>query len=143
MDESALMECAAEVVMGNKLELVLRGVAECVTQVELEALLKAKAQPTAYIGFEPSGLLHAGSLVPMLQVRDLISAGVRVTVLLADWHGDINHKREGDWDALHAGVEYQRQMFDIFAPGTEFMTASDLVRSDGYWERVQRGAGHA
>ncbi len=136
MDESTLMECAGEVVMGNRLDLVLRGVAECVTQVELEALLEAKAQPMAYIGFEPSGLLHAGSLVPMLKVRDLIAAGFRVTVLLADWHGYINNKLDGDWDALHAGVEYQRQMFGTFAPGTEFLTASELVRSDGYWERV-------
>ena len=140
MDKSTLMECAGEVVMGNRLDLVLRGVAECVTQVELEALLEAKAQPTAYIGFEPSGLLHAGTLVPMLKVRDLITAGFRVTVLLADWHGYINNKLDGDWDALHTGVEYQRQMFSIFAPGAEFLTASELVRSDGYWEQVLRVA---
>ena len=140
MDESTLMERAGEVVMGNQLEIILRGVAECVTQAELEALLDAKKEPAAYIGFEPSGLLHAGTLVPMLKVRDLIAAGFRVTVLLADWHGYINNKLDGDWDALRAGVEYQRQMFGAFAPGAEFQTASELVRSDGYWERVLRVA---
>ena len=126
--------------MAERLAMVLRGAAECVTQPELESLLEAKAEPTAYVGFEPSGLLHAGSLVPMLKVRDLISAGFRVTVLLADWHGYINNKLGGDWDALRAGVEYQRQMFGAFAPGAEFQTASELVRSDGYWEMVLRVA---
>ena len=140
MTESILMERAGEAGMGNRLEIVLRGGAECVTQVELEALLDAKKEPAAYIGFEPSGLLHAGTLVPMLKVRDLIAAGVRVTVLLADWHGYINNKLDGDWDALRAGVEYQRQMFGAFAPGAEFQTASELVHSDGYWERVLRVA---
>ena len=108
MDESTLMERAGEVVMGNQLEIILRGVAECVTQAELEALLDAKKEPTAYIGFEPSGLLHAGTLVPMLKVRDLIAAGFRVTVLLADWHGYINNKLDSDWDGRYLGGRVQR-----------------------------------
>ena len=55
--------------------LVLRGVEECVTDDELEELIKNNRKPKAYVGFEPSGLLHAGSLVPMLKVRELIEAG--------------------------------------------------------------------
>ena len=54
---------------------ILRGVAECVTEDELELLLSSKDTPKAYVGFEPSGLLHAGSLVPMLKCRDLIESG--------------------------------------------------------------------
>ena len=117
---------------------ILRGVAECVTEDELELLLSSKDTPKAYVGFEPSGLLHAGSLVPMLKCRDLIESGFQVTILLADWHGYINDKLGGDWENLRAGVEYQRQMFSVFCPGVQFNTASELVKGDGYWEMVLR-----
>tara|TARA_B100001750_G_scaffold97715_1_gene77284 strand:+ start:3143 stop:4165 length:1023 start_codon:yes stop_codon:yes gene_type:complete len=116
--------------------LVLRGVSECVTESDLTELLKKKRTLHAYIGYEPSGLLHAGSLVPMLKVRDLIEAGFEVTVLLADWHGYINDKLGGSWDNLKAGVEYQQLLFNAFAPGVKFTTASDLVKSENYWEDV-------
>ena len=58
--------------MDDRKSLVLRGVAECVKEDELDALLSLKDNPKAYIGFEPSGLLHAGSLVPMLKCRELV-----------------------------------------------------------------------
>ena len=117
---------------------ILRGIAECVTEEELDLLLTSKETPRAYIGFEPSGLLHAGSLVPMLKCRDLVEAGFEVIILLADWHGYINDKLGGNWDNLKAGVDYQRQMFSIFCPGVKFRTASDLVEQEGYWEMVLR-----
>ena len=117
---------------------MLRGVAECVTDEELHKLLSFKDNPKAYVGFEPSGLLHAGSLVPMLKARELVEAGFEVIILLADWHGYINDKLGGNWDNLRAGVEYQKQMFSAFSSGFDFKTASELVRQDGYWEMVLR-----
>ena len=117
---------------------VLRGVAECVTEEELDNLLSSKKNSRAYIGFEPSGLLHTGSLVPMLKCRDLVESGFEVIILLADWHGYINDKLGGNWDNLKAGVDYQRQMFSVFCPGVNFRTASELVEQEGYWEMVLR-----
>ncbi len=124
--------------MGDIKSLILRGVAECVTEDELDKLLSSKDSLKAYVGFEPSGLLHAGSLVPMLKCRELVEAGFEVTILLADWHGYINDKLGGSWDKLKTGVDYQRQMFSIFCPGVNFQTASDLVEKKGYWEMVLR-----
>ena len=124
--------------MPDRKSLVMRGVAECVTEDELDNLLLKKKSPKAYVGFEPSGLLHAGSLVPMLKCKELVQAGFDVTILLADWHGYINDKLGGKWENLNAGVEYQRQMFSKFCPGVKFRTASDLVKRDGYWEMVLR-----
>jgi tyrosyl-tRNA synthetase len=124
--------------MNDRKSRVLRGVAECVTEKELDFLLSSKGNPKAYIGFEPSGLLHAGSLVPMLKCRDLVESGFEVIILLADWHGYINDKLGGNWDNLKAGVDYQRQMFSVFCPGVKFRTASDLVEQEGYWEMVLR-----
>ena len=122
--------------MSGSLSLVMRGVSECVKESELNDLLNTKKTPKAYIGYEPSGLLHAGSLVPMLKVRDLIESGFEVTILLADWHGYINDKLDGSWDNLKVGVEYQQLLFSAFAPGVKFRTASDLVQSENYWEDV-------
>ncbi len=124
--------------MDGRKSRVLRGVAECVTEEELDILLSSKDNPKAYIGFEPSGLLHAGSLVPMLKCRDLVESGFEVIILLADWHGYINDKLGGSWNNLKAGVDYQRQMFSVFCPGVKFRTASDLVEEEGYWEMVLR-----
>ena len=124
--------------MVDRKACILRGVIECVTEDELDLLLASKNTPKAYVGFEPSGLLHAGSLVPMLKCRDLIESGFQVTILLADWHGYINDKLEGNWENLRAGVEYQRQMFSVFCPGVQFKTASELVKGEGYWEMVLR-----
>ena len=50
----------------------------------LDNLLLKKKSPKAYVGFEPSGLLHAGSLVPMLKCKELVQAGFDVTILLAE-----------------------------------------------------------
>jgi len=124
------------IIMSKRKSLVLRGVAECVTEDELDKLLSEKNNPKAYLGFEPSGLLHAGSLVPMLKCKELIEAGFEVTILLADWHGYINDKLGGNWENLKAGVEYQRQMFTVFSPGVKFRTANELVNEEGYWEKV-------
>ena len=48
------------IIMPETKSLVLRGVAECVKEDELDKLLSEKDNPKAYIGFEPSGLLDAG-----------------------------------------------------------------------------------
>ena len=124
--------------MDGRKSRVLRGVSECVMEEELDILLSSKDTPKAYIGFEPSGLLHAGSLVPMLKCKDLVESDFEVIILLADWHGYINDKLGGSWNNLNAGVEYQRQMFSAFCPGVKFRTASELVKAEGYWEMVLR-----
>ena len=43
----------------QRLALITRNTEEIVTEEELRALLTEKEEPTAYIGFEPSGLTFA------------------------------------------------------------------------------------
>ena len=73
----------------------MRGVSECIKESELNDLLNTKKAPKAYIGYEPSGVLHAGSLVPMLKVRDLIEYHRNTEKQIA------NHlaQREKEWRA--------------------------------------------
>ena len=78
--------------------LVTRNSAELISEDELRAVLAEDRQPTAYIGFEPSGLVHMGWTLVAGKIRDLAEAGFKVTVFWADWHAYINDKLGGDLD---------------------------------------------
>ena len=76
----------------QRLALVTRNTEEVVTDEELRKLLTEKEEPTAYIGFEPSGLVHLGWVLVAQKIRDLTDAGFRVTIFWADWHAYINER---------------------------------------------------
>ena len=82
----------------QRLALITKNTEEIVTEEELRALLTEKEEPTAYIGFEPSGLVHLGWVLVAQKIRDLCDAGFRVTIFWADWHAYINDKLGGDLD---------------------------------------------
>ena len=73
----------------NDFELVTQNTSEVVTPTELTMILKQDTK-TAYIGFEPSGLVHLGWVTCANKIQDLQKAGFEVTILLADWHAWIN-----------------------------------------------------
>src|SRR5579875_3180030 len=97
---------------------------EVITMQELRKLFEEKDKPGHYIGLEISGLLHLGSLVLTgFKLKDLIAAGVKATVYLADWHSAINRKLGGDWVRIVLG--------------------SDLYRgNDAYWKNVLEFSKH-
>lgn len=125
----------------ERLELILRNSAEVITPEELETLLHAKAHPTAYIGFEPSGFVHTGQLLCVDKIIELNRAGVGVTVLLADWHAYINDKLGGSLENIRACGAYLEECFravGVQPELTKFVYASDLVDDAAYWERFIR-----
>jgi tyrosyl-tRNA synthetase len=129
----------------QKLGLVLRPpTEEIVTAGEFRELFESKAHPTHYIGFEISGFLHLGTLIVSgNKIRDLIDAGVRTKVFLADWHSVINNKLGGDWDRIKAASDYYREAFQTYAPGVEVVTGSELYHgNDDYWKDIIRFGKH-
>jgi len=44
----------------QRLKLVTRNTAEVLTPTEIREILETRTRPKAYIGFEPSGLMHIG-----------------------------------------------------------------------------------
>ena len=70
----------------KRLELVLNGAEEIVTEKEIRKVLEEVEDPTAYVGYEPSGYVHIGWLIITKKIEELIEAGFIVDVLLADWH---------------------------------------------------------
>ena len=129
----------------SRLALVMRPpTEEVVTEAELRALLESEAAPRHYIGLEVSGFLHLGSLVSTgYKINDLIEAGARCTVFLADWHTMINDKLGGDEGRIREVAAYYRSAFAAVCPGADIRYGSDLYRdSPEYWRELVRFAGH-
>lgn len=125
----------------ERLELVLRNAVEVITAEELRTLLEAKPQPTAYIGFEPSGFVHTGQLLCADKIQELNRAGIGVTVLLADWHAYINDKLGGSLEAIKLCGAYLEECFravGVQSDLTKYVYASAIVDDADYWERFIR-----
>src|SRR3990172_3148754 len=126
--------------------LVSRNTAEVVTPPELLALLDREKQPKAYIGFEPSGFVHVAlGFLTAAKVQDLVEAGFDTTILLADWHAQINDKFGGDLGKIRACGEYFQDAFHALGvpESVRFRTASELVAEPAYWEDVIRVSKHS
>lgn len=124
----------------SRLGLVTRNTLEIVTTEELRSLLETKSKPTAYIGYEPSGLVHTGQLITAAKILDMQNAGIEVTVFLADWHAFINDKVGGRIEDIRVCGEYMKECF--LAAGVKdsakFVWASDLIDHSSYWEKFLR-----
>ena len=126
--------------------LVSRNTEEIVTAEELRAVC-AKKQPSAYIGYAPTGLLHVGHLVPLMKTADFINAGFKVKFLVADLHAYLDDKKS-PWDKLEARSEYYQEAVcgAMEALGAdpkhiEFVRGSKLELNGDYFRNVLEMAG--
>ena len=124
----------------TKLELVRRVGEEIITEQELKVLLETKDHPIAYDGFEPSGLAHVPfGIYRAINLEDLIEAGIRFKLLIADWHAWINDKMGGDLGNIRKVGEYFVEVWKaagVDMGKVEVVWASDLVNSAEYWKKV-------
>ncbi len=123
----------------ERFQIVTRNVEELVTEDELKELLASGSSPRAYIGFEPSGLVHIGWLICASKIRDLVDAGLQVTVFWADWHAYINDKLGGDLDNIRTCARYMEDCFESLGvprDKVDYCYASDLLDDMDYWEKV-------
>ncbi|MFQ5837519.1 MAG: tyrosine--tRNA ligase [Thermoplasmata archaeon] len=122
-----------------RFDVTARNVAEVVSEEELRSILSKDQGLKAYVGLEPSGLVHLGTGPILAQkLTDFCAAGFDVTVLLADWHAYINDKLEGDWDSIRACAEYLREAYRSLGVPEEvhYVYASELVADSEYWRSV-------
>jgi tyrosyl-tRNA synthetase len=124
----------------GRLELITKNALEIVTREELRALLETSSSPTAYIGYEPSGFVHAGQLITSLQIVNMQKAGVGMTIFLADWHAMINDKLGGNIESIRTCGEYMKECFLALgvSESTKFVWASELIDHARYWEKFIR-----
>lgn len=119
-------------------ERILKNVAEIVKEDELDHII-SEENLKGYIGFEPSGLVHLGTgLICGNKIKDLHESGIKMTVLLADWHAMINDKFNGDMEKIRKSAELMKESFiSIGVPrDVMFIYADELVGRKEYWEKV-------
>ncbi|GAB3415576.1 tyrosine--tRNA ligase [Haloparvum alkalitolerans] len=114
-------------------ELITRNAAEVVTEEEIEALADDPDGKRAYVGYEPSGVLHIGHMLTANKLIDLQEAGFEVTVLLADVHAYLNDK--GSFAEIRRTAERMRDQFIAYGldeERTQFVLGSDFQLDDDY-----------
>ena len=114
-------------------ELITRNAEEVVTDEEVRALADNPDGKRAYVGYEPSGVLHIGHMLTANKLIDLQKAGMDVVVLLADVHAYLNEK--GTFDEIQETAERMREQFVAFgldADKTEFVLGSEFQLDDDY-----------
>ena len=114
-------------------ELITRNAAEVVTESEIEALADDPEGKRAYVGYEPSGVLHIGHMLTANKLIDLQEAGFEVTVLLADVHAYLNDK--GSFEEIRHTAERMRDQFIAYGldeSNTQFVLGSDFQLDEDY-----------
>lgn len=117
----------------DNLELITRNTEEIVTKEELEALISSKKEPSAYVGYEPSGKIHMGHVLTVNKLLDLQQSGFKITVLLADVHAYLNEK--GTMDEVREVAEYNKKCFialGLDAKRTNFVLGSSYQLEPEY-----------
>ncbi len=121
----------------DRLELIKRNVQEIVTEEGLMDLLATKENPTAYVGYEPSGKIHMGHVLTVNKLLDLQNAGFEITVLLADMHAYLNQK--GTLEEVRETADYNKRCFialGLDSEKTKFVYGSDFQLNPDYMLNV-------
>ena len=124
----------------KRLDLIKQVGEEIITESELRTLLEAKGHPTAYDGFEPSGLAHIPfGVLRAINIEDLLKAGVHVKLWIADWFAWVNSKMGGDLEKIQEVGKYFIEVWKaagVDISKVEILWTSDAVRNEEYWKRV-------
>ncbi|MGB9577243.1 MAG: tyrosine--tRNA ligase, partial [Candidatus Norongarragalinales archaeon] len=130
----------------TKLSLI-KGIAqEVVTEEELRALLETNEHPLAYDGFEPSGVAHlpVGVYRPLL-LKDLLAAGVKFNLLLADSFAWINNKLGGDLEKTRLVGKYFLEVWraaGVDLSKVKVVWHKEFFDDGEYWKKVLLVAKH-
>lgn len=124
----------------ERFNLLARNTEEIVTVEELKNILATNPSPRAYIGFEPSGLVHLGWALVANKIKDLVDAGFDVNIFFADWHAYINDKLGGDIERIRTCAEYMKDCFEALGvprDKVKFVLASEIMDMR-YWEMLMK-----
>jgi len=123
--------------INERLELITRNTQEIITLSELKVLLKKKKKPTIYWGTAPTGRPHIGYLAPALKMADLLKAGFKVKILLADIHAALDNV---SWEILEKRYKYYEKIIPLliksiganpkdleFVRGSDYQLKKDFI----------------
>jgi tyrosyl-tRNA synthetase len=120
----------------EKLKLIKRNTEEILGEEELKKLLKEKKKPVVYWGTAPTGRPHVGYFLPALKIADLLQAGFKVKILLADLHAALDNV---EWPILEKRYDYYAKVIPLMIESIgvntkdlEFVKGSDYQLKAGY-----------
>jgi len=129
----------------ERLDLVSRHTQEVVKDEELRDLFE-QGDPSAYIGYAPTGEMHIGHFTTMRKLADFLRADVEVTVLIADLHAHLDDNKS-PFDLLEARSAYYETAIEgmIDAAGAdpedvEFVRGTDFQLDEEYTLEMYRMA---
>ena len=126
----------------KRIKLVKQVGEEIITEEELKSLFDSKKEVVAYDGFEPSGHVHiAQGLMRAININKIVKAGIKFKILVADWHAWANNKVGGNLENIQKVGEYLTEIWkacNMNLSKIEFVWASELVKEEGYWEKVMQ-----
>lgn len=124
----------------KKLAIIKSFAEEIITEQELKELLETKKHPIAYDGFEPSGLapIHFG-LLRATNLKNMLKAGIKFKLYLADYFAFINNKLGGNLDNIRIAGEYFIEVWKACGIDTnkvEIIWAKDIMDGIDYWDKT-------
>jgi len=129
----------------KRVDLVTRYTQEVVTDEELQRLLDTD-EPSAYIGYAPTGEMHIGHFTTMRKLADFLQAGLEVTVLIADLHAHLDDEKS-PFELLDARSQYYEEAIEgmIEAAGgdpadLEFVRGTEFQLDEEYTLELYRMA---
>ncbi len=130
--------------MMDRLDLIKRNLKEIISEEELVKLLKEKKILTVYWGTAPTGRIHVGYFIPITKIIDLLKAGFKVKILLADLHAYLDDQKT-PWDLLDKRTIYYKEMIlsmldsvGVDHKKLEFIVGSDFQLNPEYMLDVLR-----
>ncbi len=121
--------------INEKIELIKRNTEEIINEKKINDFLK---KGVVYCGYECSGEIHLGHLVTIIKLLDLQKAGIKVKVLLADWHTWLNQK--GDWNFVNNQLKQWEKGMKAVGLKAEFVKGTSYQRKPDYIDDVLKMA---
>ncbi|MEK6840859.1 MAG: tyrosine--tRNA ligase [Nanoarchaeota archaeon] len=113
----------------EKIRLIRRNTEEIVGEDKIK---KFSEKGVVYCGYEVSGEIHLGHLVTILKLLDLQKAGIKVKILLADWHTWLNQK--GNWKFVNDQMKQWEKGFKSVGLEAEIVKGTSYELKKDYFE---------
>ncbi|KAJ7119498.1 tRNA synthetases class I-domain-containing protein [Mycena epipterygia] len=91
----------------EKYELITRGLQETLGGDIIKAILAEGRSPKGYWGSATTGRPHIGYFVPLTKIADFLSAGVEMTIYLADIHAFLDNMK-APFELIEYRVKYYK-----------------------------------
>lgn len=125
--------------VSKKVDLITRNALEVITKEDAEVIFQTRSSPRGYLGFEPSGMFHLGWVIWVNKFKDMMDAGIKMTLLEATWHAWINDKFGGDMSKIQSCatyIEHCLRALGVDLDRVDLVRADTMVGSKDYWEGI-------